>query len=389
MKKILLPISEREYLATDKRFFHFMQTLAADFKVELLTISKDVYDDINSRSDSIPNISVRFIEPRVLPLTLDFRTDLVKVFVRYTKDLSIPDTGLKLWKTAAFDDFWGHLATSSFTALSDIDADVVLTPLLTYDEAPFEGADVFYSSVLFRAKELGIKICGFQLYPVFQGIKLMPLLMDALIVRKEHERNFYIDNGIPSDRIHLVSDKKDIYSISTIDDAYKNNMFNSQIPIDENELAVVILNHSKFRPHIREIIKAAGNAKIPMVLFLVKRDYGVKDLVEDDIIKDFFFEDIGKLGCRFYLIESQSIVPVIMVSDVVISPAFVTPLEFAARYEKKPIVFNPFYDAVADIEGAVFINRSEALSLALVKTLEEKKKTKGIKDIMKTILRAQ
>ncbi len=387
MKKILLPVIESDYRSTEKRLFNIAKGLSEHFVVEFLTISKDTCEDIKNKAADCRNITAEFIEPGLIPLTLDFRSHLVKVFVQYTNDLFIPDTDLKLWKTAAFDDFWGHLSASSLDESSLEDTDLVLLPLMSFDNNPSENDDVFYTSLLFRAKEAGVKVAGYQLYPVFQGHKLMTLMVDALIVKKEYERQFYVNMGVAADDIFLLTDAKDKYSISTITDAYKDNLYNAQIPIRRDELAVVVINHSKFRPCIREIVRAIGDAKVPVVLFLVKRSYGIKDLTEDQIIEDFYYEDIIKAGCRFYKVESESMVPVIMISDVVISPAYVAPVELAARYEKKSIVYNPFYDTVPDVEGTAFIGDRQHLSSALKKAYKEKQMTVGMADAISAILR--
>lgn len=214
--------------------------------------------------------------------------------------------------------------------------------------------DIFYTTLLFMAKEAGIKVVGYQLYPVFNGVKLMPQLMDAIIVRKEFERDFHIKMGIAPEKIHLLTEEKDIYSLSTIEDTYKNHIYNSQIEISRDELGVVVCNHGKLRPQIIEIFKALEESKIPVVLFLLKRDFVIRELQEDEIIKDLFFDPIRKIGCRFYLVEQPSLVPIAMTSDVVIAPTYVVPLEFAARYGIKAWVYNRCYDPLPDVNGVSF-----------------------------------
>src|SRR5208283_5416356 len=266
------------------------------------------------------------------------------------------------------------------------DCDIVLAPLLSYDDTPSDDVDVFYTSIICRAKNAGVKVAGYQLYPVFSGLKLMPLMMDALIVKMKYERQFYLNMGIPADTIHLLTDARDAYSITSISDSYQNYRYNDQIPISRDELSIVVINHTKFRPFIRQIIKAVGDLKIPVVLSFLKRVYAIKELKEDDIISEFYIKDIEKTGCRFYLLEPPSTVPVIMISDVIISCTFVAPVELAARYGKKAIVYNPLYDAVPDVDGAVFINNPDDLSLALKRAYKEKKKTVGFADSINAIL---
>ena len=387
MKRVLLPVSEYEYNSADGRLFNLAKGLSEHFIVKFLTFSKDVVDTINKKASDCKNISAEFVETGSIPLPLDLRTNLVKIFIQFTDDLFIPGTDLKLWKTAATDDFWGHLSPCSYEGKLTVDADIVLLPLLTYDYTPPEDTDVFYTSVLFKAKEADIKVAGYQLYPVFNGHKLMPRLMDALIIRKDYEKQFYIDKGIAAENIYLLTDAKDRYSLSTITDAFQNHLYNDQIPISRDELAVVVFHHAKFRPHIRQIIKAIGNAKVPVALFLVKLGFVIKDLLEDQIVNDFYLEDIKKAGCRFYLVEPQSSVPVEMISDVIIAPAYTAPLELAFRYGKKTIVYNPFYDNMPDVEGTDFINTHQELTAALKRAHHEKKTTVSMADAINSILR--
>ena len=393
-KRVILPISEQDYAATGKRFFYLIKSLSDYFIVELLTVSKDVYEDINKRLGESKNIFVKIIESKELPLPLDLRTDLSKIFVRYTYDLVIPGTELKLWKTAAFDDFWGHIAMYSFNELSEINADIVLLPLPSIDSVPAEDIDVFYTSILFRAKESGIKVAGYQLYPVFQVLKLAPLLMDALIVKEEYERQFYIDMGVRPEAIFTIKDERDRYSISTIEDTYKNHIYNDQISISRDELGIVVFNHPKMRPQIGEIFSSVREAKIPVVIFLLRFGYNVKDLSENEIIRDFYLDNIKKIAnSRYFLVEMQSAVPTIMISDVVIAPTYAAPVEFGARYGKKSFVYNPFYlyDKIRDFDlgGAIFVNNIQDLSSLLRKAHKEKQSKVAMADIVSSILRSQ
>lgn len=388
MKKLLFPIGERDYFTTMGRISYLIRDLSKDFAVDFLTVSKDVYDDVNKKLDGgdFQNIHVTLTESKYLPTTYDFRNDLCKIFVKYTYDIFIPGTDLKMWKTTAFDDFWGHVSGCSFPDITKIDADMVLLPLMSHDDNPTDETDVIYTTIISMAKEAGIKVVGYQIYPVFNTNKLMPRLMDAIIVRSEYERQFYIKIGISQEKIQLLTDNRDIYSISTIEDSYRNHIYNSQIDIHHNELGIVVINHGRFRPQLKEIFKTIGETRIPAVLSLVKRDFTVRDLTEDKIVEEIFFEDIKKINGRFYLVETQSLVPVVMISDIIISPTYITPLEFAAKYGKKALVYNPFYAPMPDVNGITFINKLDDLPVLIKKAYAAKQDTVGLTRIINSIL---
>jgi len=385
MRSILFPISEKEYQSSQKRIAELIKTMASAFRVEVLTTSEAVDDDLKNRLKACPSVQIKRLNPAFLPLTFDFRDNASKIFSQYAKGITIPGTDLEIWKTAAFDDLWGHYSTCTYPEIKKIDADMVLLPLQSWEDIPLDETDVLYSTVTLMAKEGGKQVVGYQLHPVFDVFKLMPRLMDGIIVRADFERQFYTDMGIAPEKIFCLSDPKDIYALSTIEESYKNHLYNDQIPVRRDELSVVVLNHAKLRPQIREIFDLLAQSKVPVVLSLVKRDFFVKDLSEDEIIKDAYFPAIKKIGCPFYLVEVESLVPTAMVADVVISPTYITPLEFAARYEKEAWVYNPCDEKRSPVNGVRFIDLPEDFIAALKEVYKEKQGRMGINDLLHQI----
>jgi len=385
MKKILFPLADKEYAVIERVHF-LLKSLSKSFIVEVLIASKDVHEGISKKLKGCENVILRLAEPKYLPFNFDFRNDLARIFIQYTDNICIPNTDLKLWKTAAFDDFWGHVSNISFPEITGIDADIVLLPVISFEDSPWEEADVFYTTVAFMAKKAGVKTVGYQVYPVFNCLKLMPRLMDAIIVREEYERQFYINDGILPENIHLLTDEKDIYSLSTIEEVYKNHLYNDQIEIGRDELGILVINHQKFRPQIKEIFNAIGQLGVPTVLSLLKREYHVREVTEDQIMEKLYFNDIRKITDRFYSIESQSIVPIVMLSDVIISPTYVTPVEFASRNRKKAFIYNPLCGSRQDINGVKFVNMQTELTALLKKAYSAKKESVSMTNILKLLL---
>jgi len=360
-----------------------MNGLSKHFIVEVLTISKEVYGDINKKLGSTSsNIHARTIVEESLPVTYDLKDELGKNFVQYTYDMLVPGTDLKLWKPIAFDDFWGNISGSSFPEITGIDADMVLFPLMNYDEAISDVVDVFYTTLLFDAKEAGIQVAGYQVYPAVESGMLMAGLMDALIVRREYEKQFYVKKGIAPEKIWVLTDNKDIYSLSTIEDVYKNHLYNPQIAISRSELGVVVFNHARFRPQLREVLRVITETGIPVVLFLVRRKFVIREFTEDKIIEGVFFKDLKKIKGRFYLVEPGSVVPVVMISDVVISPSYISPLEFSALNGKDAWIYNPMNDTMSDDDGVTFIKSPDNLARSLKRAYKTKLDTVGMTDII-------
>ena len=386
MKKLLFPLSERDYFATSARICHMLNELSKHFIMEVLTISKKVYDDINEKLDiTSSNMRARLIGGESQPVTYAVRDDLAKSFVEHTYDMVLPGTGLKLWKTTAFDDFWGHISGFYFPEIAGIDADMLLFPLMNYDESISDEVDVFYTTLLFDAKEAGIKVAGYQVYPVVESGMLMARLTDALIVRQEYEKQFYVKKGIAPEKIWVLTDSKDIYSLSTIEDVYKNHLYDSQIAIERSELGVVVFNHARFRPQLREVLRVITETEIPVALFLVKRNIVVREFTEDKIIEGVFLNDLKKIKGRFCVVGSDSVVPVVMTSDVVISPSYISPIEFAAQQGKDAWIYNPVNDPMPEVNGIRFIKSPDNLAQSLKTAYKRKLDTIGMTDIINAL----
>ena len=148
MKKILFPLADKEYAVIERVHF-LLKSLSKSFIVEVLIASKDVHEGISKKLKGCENVILRLAEPKYLPFNFDFRNDLARIFIQYTDNICIPNTDLKLWKTAAFDDFWGHVSNISFPEITGIDADIVLLPVISFEDSPWEEADVFYTTFVF------------------------------------------------------------------------------------------------------------------------------------------------------------------------------------------------------------------------------------------------
>lgn len=387
MKKLLFPISEPDYFTTQGRLSYIIQALEKEYSVEVLTTSQRVYDDATQKLLACPNVKVSRIDPKIFPLSFDMRDHLARISISYSHELCLSGTDLRLWKISAADDFWGHLSLFGYPDLKLHEADITLLPLLSTDEFPWEETDVLYTFITVLAKEAGKKMIGYQLYPVFNSAYLMPRIMDAIIVRKDYEKQFHMDIGIPSDKIHLLTDPRDRYALSMIEDPYCNAFFHSETPVLREELAITITNHAKYRPQILQILRAIEESGIPTVVSILKKGFTVMDSSEDQVIEEMYANDFNKAGCRVNIVESQALIPTIMNSDVVVGPTYVGSIQLAGRYHKRAWVYNPLTEVRLEVDGVRFINEEKDLLAALALAYTEKLKLIGMLDILNRIVR--
>lgn len=84
--------------------------------------------------------------------------------------------------------------------------------------------------------------------------------------------------------------------------------------------------------------------------------------------------------------EPDSKGSLLLLSDVIISPAYLTTLGFAAGYGKLAVVYNPLLDKKLADRNATFIENKEQLKSAILKFYEQKKALISIADIIRTVI---
>ena len=387
VRRILFPIGEREFVSVQERLLHIPLRLAkSGFNVDVATYKKEIHEKAESFFKDNPNINVIYLQSASLIWSPQQRDDFVRIYIKHTFDLCVPETDMKYWKASAFDDFRGHIAAHSFPGL-ETDYDLLLMPIPSFDEPPSTECDVFYSTLIFNAKEKGVPVAGLQIYPVMHTPLLYLRILDYLIVKELFEKEYYRKYGIEEERISVLNVPDENYCISTVEDTYKNLMFDEKINVEKDEVGVLIVNHAKYRPQINEILQTLSKLNIKKSVFFYKRGYFVRELSEDQIVDEMIKPALEKVGGKYYIIQEGSIAKLIMLCDVIISPTYIIPLSFATKYNKSAVVFNPLKSAVTFGDGVSFLNDKKALMDAITAHLSKKQRYNSINDIVKRMIR--
>jgi len=384
-KRILFPLGEKELSSVQERLLHIPLRLAkAGFSVDIVTYKKDLYEKAESFFKDAANITLKLMKSMPLVWSPQQRDDFVKIFIKHTFDLYIPGTDMKYWKTAAFDDFRGHVSSHAFSGLEG-SYDLLLMPVPSSDEPPSTDCDVFYSTVVFFAKENNIATAGMQIYPISHTPLIFLRAFDYFIVKETFEKEYYVNHGIEDDRIFILDAHEENYCLSTVEDTYKNLMFSDQISIERDEIGVLIVNHSKFRPQIKEIIEALSELNIKKSIFFQKRGYHIRELSEDQIVDELIRPVLAKAGGRHYIVQEGALVKVLMPCDVIIAPVYIIPLSFAVQHDKCSIVYNPLKKAMQFQDGVLFLNNKKSIMETVMAYFERKQNLTYISDIVKRI----
>lgn len=386
-KKILFLIGEREFVSVQERLLHIPLRLAkSGFDVDVATYKEELHEKAVSFYKNASNVRTIFLKSKPLIWSPQQRDDFVRIFIKHTFDLFIPDTDLKYWKTSAFDDFRGHIASYAFSGLEG-DYDLLLMPLPSFDEPPSAECDVFYSTLIFHAKEKGIPIAGLQIYPVLHTPLLYRKILDYFIVKEEFEKEYYRGCSVGGDKIFVLNAPEDNYCLSTIEDIYKNLMFDEQISVETDEVAILIVNHPKYRPQIKEVLEALSKLNIKKSVFFLKRGYDVRELSEEQIIEEIIKPAIERVGGKYYIVQEGALVKLLMLCDVIIATTYIIPLNFALRYDKTAIVYNHLKSEGMFEDGVSFLNNRNALIKAVLSSYDKKRTYIPISDIVKRIVK--
>ncbi len=386
VKKILLPLGEKELNATDYRILNCVDSLSAQgYYVDILTYNEEIFNKIQERCKNVINVNILIMNREFRFWTMKQRDSFAKTFISLYHDIIVPGTDFKFWKQVAFDDFLWHVTTEIFPKITG-KYDLVLFPIPSFEEPPPGTCDVFYTNVFYYAKENNVPIAGLQIFPIYDIPPIFPRIIDYFIVKEDYEKDYYKSIGISEKNIFILEEIKGSYCLSTVEDSYKSLMLNKEISVDKDTLGIVIINHTKNRVQLQEIVNTIAELNIKKSVYFVLRNYSVRDLHENDIFNDYMKPHLEKKLKRFYTVEPGATVKALMSSDVIIATNYILLLGFAGRYNKKGIVYNPLRMEVPQVKDITFTTSREVLRDTILSQYKKKQATLMLDDIIKGIL---
>ncbi|MBF0344891.1 MAG: hypothetical protein HQL06_11750 [Nitrospirae bacterium] len=386
MSKMLIPLGEGEMQATNGRLIFVAKTLAVKgHTIDIITYSKSVF---NFASDVLKEVkSTRVIHVSNQPLNYHHIPSLVNTFIKLTYDMYLPQTDLKLYKVTAFDDFRGHIASFTYPEVDLSAYNMVLLPIPSIEIPPLNDSDIFYSTVCFYAKDNKIPIIGLQVFPVIQTPPIFLTVIDYLIIKEEYEKEFLKEYGFDLDKAFVLNYDMETYFVNTVEDKYLDFLLDPIVEVPKEELAILVINHPRLRFCVKDILEVIGPMNIPKTLFFLKRKFVIRELSEEEIINDLFIDDIKKVKGRSFVMESDAKGNLLMISDIIISPSYLSTLGFAADYNKLCIVYNPLNDKGIFEKNVTFISSKEALRKMVMLGYEKKKLLVCLSDIITSVAR--
>ncbi|MBF0319497.1 MAG: hypothetical protein HQL01_06825 [Nitrospirae bacterium] len=386
--KVLIPVGENELKGTNGRLLYIARAMAIKgVQADVLTYSPSVYEFSVEISKGNQAINTALIAPN--PMHLDHIASLVNTFIKLTYDMYIPGTDMKLYKVTAFDDFRGHVATFTYPEIDLTPYTAVMLPIPSTEVPPLTDCDIFYSTVCFYAKEQGVPIVGIQMFPAIQTPPIFIKAVDYIVIKYEWEKEYLREYGFDMSKTFVLDYAQEAYFIDTIEDKYMDSLLNPSIYIPKEELVILLINHPRLRFCVKESLEAINELDMPKTVFFMKRKFVIRELSEDDIISDFYMNDIKKIKGRSFVMEPDSKGDLIMLCDVIISPAYLTTLGFASEYGKLSIVYNPIYEKKDFQTDVTFVDNKDSLKAALTECYNRKQARVSFSDIVRKLVQCR
>lgn len=385
MKKILFPIGEREFFATGERLANLVLRITdASYRVDIVTYKDYLADKLKQKFEGNRLVTVSLLSPEFRFWTMAQRDNFAKDFIKLNYDIITPGTDMKFWKQVAFDDFLWHVSASVFPAITE-HYDLVLFPIPSLEEYNGPG-DIFSTNILFYAKDNNVPVTAIQVFPIYDIPPIFPRLMDYFIVKEEYEKEYLKGAGVKEERIFVLTDIKDSYCISTVEDPYKNMIFEEQVYPDKDTMSIVVVNHSRNRLQICQILEAIGELNIKKLVFFCFLNFAVKELHEKDVFKDMIEPCLKKNIKHYATVEAGGLIKALMISDMIVATSYIVPLTFAQRYNKTGVVYNPLKKEFPYIKNVSFTATKDALKDYILKQYSKKQSLLTITDIIRSIL---
>lgn len=387
-KRILFVVTEREINATNQRLLHLPKRFAEQgYLVDAMTYDEAAHQQLTEYYAGCPGVHARLLAHDECFWTMRQRDSFAKTFIKLFHDRIIPGTDMKFWKLVAFDDFLWNVSPVVYPHI-DTHYDLVVLPVPSTFEPPAGPGDVFYTSIVYQAKREGIPILGVQIYPVMYIPPLYQRMVDHWLVGSTSQGDYLRSHGVAADRLHHIGDLRDRYSLSTVGDAYSDLVYDDALYPAPDTLAIVVVNHCRNRVQIQDMIEAIGEFQGKKKLLFAFVGYAVKELHEKDVFADLQEGVIRTaMSDDFYTVKPGSLISALMLSDVIVSSNYITPLSFASRYGKCGVVYDPLRPALPYIEDTEFVSERAELLGIFARELERKTQRKTAAQVVKEILK--
>jgi hypothetical protein len=334
---------------------------------------------------------------KVMPHLPEHSIEMTDVMIRYTGDVSYPESRLPLWKTIALDDYMGCMSIAVFPPLP-IKPDVLVYPLVGIDNSTASSSH-FYTAMALEARKAGAPIVGLEVSPLGNRQTLAASLADYYAVKTEFSRSFLVAQELaPAERISILPSEESYLLTCRTDpflDEYcqQEPLVRQRLGIAPGQVVVFVPHNVAFVYETRRILKSLQSLRFPVTIVLtVTPSVTRHSLTEKEIVEKSYREELKGLP-NLVLDEAEGWLWTLLVSDVVLTPVCSVFTELAAFYGKLTIVSNAWGDRTWVGEN-LFVEPEAQRAMDLIhrwveKRVLQRKKLSAVLDALLNPLPAQ
>ena len=246
---------------------------------------------------------------------------------------------MSMWKAEAFDDYLWNVSQFVYPPIEG-NYDLVLCPTPSQEESSGHVIDEFFTVQLFKAKRDNTPICGIEILPVQFIPNLFPKIFDYFFIKTQEGKQFLVDKfKINSSKVFVSTYKPDTYTMNSIEDVYEHYLFKTVQP-PRNELNVLLMNHVQQRDEMKDAVKALSELPVKVNLIFGLINYAVKELHENEIIKELLMPDFGKYFKEIKFVDVREIPQMLISMDAFISMNYMTLFNWCKKYNIPCVVYD-------------------------------------------------
>lgn len=332
--RILFALGDPDFMCSDLKGWRLALRLKQQLGCEVVGVTNEEWVAVEARKVGLDCIVYPFTGSGV---TIAQRLESIEKMITATKDITIPESDLPIWRILALDDFAGSILLYGAEPPAFPVCDFIILPIMGVDNNT-KGACGLYVWLVGEAQKRKIPTIGVEFSPLGNKQTMSLLPCSAYAVKSAFAQACLIEYGYDSRHIALLH-HADAYLISSNRDEYTEAFFAQEsimremLAVNQRQFVVVIPHHVGFLWEVKQLLRALlvtfQGQPYSVVMKadpnLVRRQY-----TEVDIVREVYAEEIAQFP--HFLIDTQiGFALLVQMADLILAPLASIHLNYAAK----------------------------------------------------------
>ncbi len=337
---VLFAVGDAECAYSEGKIWRLARRLKDLSGWDILMVTND-----KERAGEGERLGLRVWSVDIAPQTISEEERLLAtdIILRQTEDLLIPGSELPLCKVLALDDFAGSLTLWGALPATQIEADLIIMPMMGVDNNTKGGCGL-YTWLAAQASAKGIPILAIEVSPLGNKHTLSYFPAHHYAVKSEWSRKFLIRQGIAQPSQVSLLKWEESYLLWSGEDNYvdayleKETQARAILNIPADRFVVMIPHHVAFLWEARKILEALQQIPGPFsVIIRVEARTMRRQYCERELVMKAYDRELRALP-HVVIDERIGMGLLLQMADLVIAPCAGTTTERASLCLKPTII---------------------------------------------------